>query len=58
MKYIALDCHKQYDHAAMIYIEAGEIKTKRLARELGARDTLKATGIMIAAALIVGGLIL
>jgi len=27
-----------------------------LARELGARDTLKATGIMIAAALIVGGL--
>ncbi|MCJ7655344.1 MAG: ferrous iron transporter B, partial [Dehalococcoidia bacterium] len=27
-----------------------------LARELGARDMLKATGIMIAAALIVGGL--
>jgi len=31
MKYIALDCHKQYDHATMIDTETGEIKSKRLA---------------------------
>jgi transposase len=31
MKYIALDCHKQYDHATMIDAETGEIKNKRLA---------------------------
>ena len=31
MKYIGLDCHKQYDHATMIDAETGEIKTKRLA---------------------------
>ncbi len=31
MKYIALDCHKQYDHATMIDTERGEIKEKRLA---------------------------
>jgi transposase len=31
MKYIALDCHKQYDHATMIDSETGEIKNKRLA---------------------------
>jgi transposase len=30
MKYIGLDCHKQYDHATMIDTETGEIKTKRL----------------------------
>ena len=31
MKYIGLDCHKQYDHATMIDTETGEIKEKRLA---------------------------
>jgi len=31
MKYIALDCHKQYEHVTMIDTEAGEIKTRRLA---------------------------
>jgi transposase len=31
MKYIGLDCHKQYDHATMIDTETGEIKVKRLA---------------------------
>ena len=31
MKYIGLDCHKQYDHATMINTETGEIKSKRLA---------------------------
>jgi hypothetical protein len=31
VKYIALDCHKQYDHATMIDSETGEIKSKRLA---------------------------
>jgi len=31
VKYIGLDCHKQYDHATMINTETGEIKNKRLA---------------------------
>ena len=31
MKYIALDCHKQYDHATMIDTDTGEIKKKKLA---------------------------
>jgi len=31
MKYIALDCHKQYDHATMIDTETGEIKNKKMA---------------------------
>lgn len=31
MKYIGLDCHKQYDHATMIDTETGEIRAKRLA---------------------------
>lgn len=31
MKYIGLDCHKQYDHATMIDTDTGEIKAKRLA---------------------------
>jgi transposase len=31
MKYIGLDCHKQYDHATMINTETGEIKAKKLA---------------------------
>ena len=31
MKYIALDCHKQYDHVTMIDTKAREIKTRRLA---------------------------
>jgi transposase len=31
MKYIALDCHKQYDHATMIDSDTGEIKHKKLA---------------------------
>jgi len=31
MKYIGLDCHKQYDHATMIDTETGEIKVKKLA---------------------------
>ena len=31
MKYIGLDCHKQYDHATMIDTETGEVKAKRLA---------------------------
>jgi len=31
MKYIGLDCHKQYDHATMINTDTGEIKAKRLA---------------------------
>lgn len=35
MKYIALDCHKQYDHATMIDSETGEIKNKRLAHIKG-----------------------
>jgi hypothetical protein len=30
MKYIGLDCHKQYDHATMIGTDTGEIKAKRL----------------------------
>jgi transposase len=30
MKYIGLDCHKQYDHATMIDTETGEVKAKRL----------------------------
>ena len=30
MKYIGLDCHKQYDHATMIDTETGEIRAKRL----------------------------
>ncbi len=30
MKYIALDCHKAYDHATMIDSDTGEIKNKRL----------------------------
>ncbi len=30
MKYIVLDCHKQYDHATMIDTDTGEIKSKRL----------------------------
>jgi len=30
MKYIGMDCHKQYDHATMIDTETGEIKAKRL----------------------------
>jgi hypothetical protein len=29
MKYIGLDCHKQYDHATMIDTETGEIKVKK-----------------------------
>jgi hypothetical protein len=28
MRYIGLDCHKQYDHATMIDTETGEIKVK------------------------------
>ena len=28
MKYIGLDCHKQYDHATMIGTDTGEIKAK------------------------------
>jgi transposase len=31
VKYIGLDCHKQYDHATMINTETGEIKSRRLA---------------------------
>lgn len=31
MKYIGLDCHKQYDHATLIDTETGEVKAKRLA---------------------------
>jgi len=31
VKYIALDCHKQYDHATMINTETGEIKNRKLA---------------------------
>jgi transposase len=31
MKYIGLDCHKQYDHATLINTETGEVKAKRLA---------------------------
>lgn len=31
MKYIGLDCHKQYDHATMIDTETGEVKARRLA---------------------------
>ena len=30
MKYIGLDCHKQYDHATIIDTETGEIKAKKL----------------------------
>jgi transposase len=30
MKYIGLDCHKQFDHATMIDTETGEIRAKRL----------------------------
>lgn len=30
-KYIALDCHKQYDHAIVIDTETGETKSRRLA---------------------------
>jgi transposase len=30
VKYIGLDCHKQYDHATMINSETGEIKIRRL----------------------------
>jgi transposase len=35
MKYIALDCHKQYDHATMIDSETGEIKNKKLTHVKG-----------------------
>jgi transposase len=35
MKYIGLDCHKQYDHATMIDTETGEIKAKRLSHIKG-----------------------
>jgi transposase len=31
MKYIGLDCHKQYDHATMINTDTGEVKSRRLA---------------------------
>jgi transposase len=31
MKYIGLDCHRQYDHATLINTETGEVKAKRLA---------------------------
>jgi transposase len=31
MKYIALDCHKQYDYATMIDVDTGEVKSRRLA---------------------------
>ncbi len=31
MKYIGLDCHKEYDHATMINTKTGEIKTRMLA---------------------------
>jgi hypothetical protein len=31
MKYIGLDCHKQYDHTTMIATETGEIRAKSLA---------------------------
>jgi len=31
MKYIGLDCHKQYDHATMIDTETGEVKARKLA---------------------------
>jgi transposase len=31
MKYIGLDCHKQYDHATLINTETGEVKANRLA---------------------------
>jgi hypothetical protein len=30
MKYITLDCHKQYDHGTMIDTGTGEIKNKKL----------------------------
>jgi transposase len=30
MKYIGLDCHKKYDHATMIDVGTGEIKSRRL----------------------------
>jgi hypothetical protein len=30
MKYIGLDCHKQYDHATMIDTDTGEVRSKRL----------------------------
>jgi transposase len=30
MKYIALDCHKKYDHATLIDADTGEIRNKRL----------------------------
>jgi transposase len=30
MRYIGLDCHKQYDHATLINTETGEVKSRRL----------------------------
>ncbi len=33
MKYIGLDCHKQYDFATLIYSETGEIRSKKLAHK-------------------------
>ena len=35
MKYIGLDCHKQYDHATMIDTETGEVRSRRLAHTQG-----------------------
>ncbi len=34
MKYIGLDCHKQYDHATMIDTKTGEVKAKRLTHNM------------------------
>ena len=34
-KYIALDCHKQYDHATVVDTETGETKSRRLAHIKG-----------------------
>jgi transposase len=31
MKYIGVDCHKQYDHATMIDTETGEVRARKLA---------------------------
>jgi hypothetical protein len=30
MKYIGLDCHKQYDFGTLIDTDTGEIRTKKL----------------------------
>jgi len=35
MRYIGIDCHKQFDHATMINSETGEIKTKKLSHIKG-----------------------